>query len=155
MLIGFVIPESPSDGVVGAGGRMFVEAHRNGYGEEMVGTVAFDGPDDQDDQLASKVVATVTFDDEVFLHKWFATNGDVRDDVDIMTDVVTFLEVGRCATTTVTPGVFGCPHEEGVDYPEGGVCPACPFWEGRDRYEIFKALDPVPQPKRRWKKRRK
>jgi hypothetical protein len=27
----------------------------------------------------------------------------------------------------------GCPHEEGVDYPEGEACPDCPFWAGRSR----------------------
>ncbi|MFO0911407.1 MAG: DUF6288 domain-containing protein [Pirellulales bacterium] len=48
LLIKYVFPNSPSDGqvkagdlVVGAGGRMFVEKHRNGYGEEMFGA---DGP---------------------------------------------------------------------------------------------------------------
>lgn len=29
--------------------------------------------------------------------------------------------------------VFGCPHEEGIDYPEGASCPHCPYWAGRDR----------------------
>jgi hypothetical protein len=25
----------------------------------------------------------------------------------------------------------GCPHEEGEDFPEGGDCPFCPFWKGK------------------------
>src|SRR4029077_1894506 len=29
--------------------------------------------------------------------------------------------------------INGCPHEEGVDYPLGQVCPACPFWAKRQR----------------------
>jgi hypothetical protein len=29
--------------------------------------------------------------------------------------------------------MLGCPHEEGIDYPEGEACPACPFWAGRER----------------------
>jgi hypothetical protein len=29
--------------------------------------------------------------------------------------------------------INGCPHEEGVDYPLGQVCPACPFWAHRRR----------------------
>ena len=29
---------------------------------------------------------------------------------------------------------LGCPHEEGVDYPEGQICPQCPFWAHRDRW---------------------
>ena len=30
--------------------------------------------------------------------------------------------------------IIGCPHEEGIDYPDGQACPACPFWAGRDRW---------------------
>jgi hypothetical protein len=30
--------------------------------------------------------------------------------------------------------IFGCPHEEGIDYPEGASCPQCPFWKDRDRF---------------------
>jgi hypothetical protein len=26
-----------------------------------------------------------------------------------------------------------------VDYPEGGVCPACPYWTDHDREAIFDA----------------
>lgn len=48
LLIKYVFPKSPADGrvkagdlVVGAGGRLFKEAHRNGYGESVFGA---DGP---------------------------------------------------------------------------------------------------------------
>jgi hypothetical protein len=30
--------------------------------------------------------------------------------------------------------IIGCPHEEGIDYPEGSMCPKCPFWSSRDRW---------------------
>lgn len=30
--------------------------------------------------------------------------------------------------------IIGCPHEEGIDYPDGQVCPQCPFWAHRDRW---------------------
>ena len=30
--------------------------------------------------------------------------------------------------------IIGCPHEEGIDYPEGQACPQCPFWAHRDRW---------------------
>jgi hypothetical protein len=36
--------------------------------------------------------------------------------------------------TKVADGIIGCPHEEGVDYPEGKYCPQCPYWAGRDRW---------------------
>jgi len=48
LLIKYVFPDSPADGqvkagdlIVGADGRMFVETHRNGYGEKVFGA---DGP---------------------------------------------------------------------------------------------------------------
>ena len=28
--------------------------------------------------------------------------------------------------------IIGCPHEEGVDYPDGSKCPKCPFCAIRD-----------------------
>jgi hypothetical protein len=28
-------------------------------------------------------------------------------------------------STMVVGGIIGCPHEEGVDYPEGKYCPQC------------------------------
>src|SRR5712692_4405008 len=30
-------------------------------------------------------------------------------------------------------GIIGCPHEEGIDYPEGKSCPQCPYWARRAR----------------------
>jgi hypothetical protein len=35
---------------------------------------------------------------------------------------------------TMTDRIIGCPHEEGIDYPEGECYPLCPFWAGRDRW---------------------
>jgi hypothetical protein len=34
----------------------------------------------------------------------------------------------------MTEHIIGCPHEEGIDYPQGETCPQCPFWAHRDRW---------------------
>jgi len=34
----------------------------------------------------------------------------------------------------MTDGIIGCPHQEGIDYPDGEVCQECTFWKGRDRW---------------------
>jgi hypothetical protein len=34
----------------------------------------------------------------------------------------------------MTDGIIGCPHEDGIDYPEGTSCPKCPYWAGRNRF---------------------
>jgi hypothetical protein len=37
-------------------------------------------------------------------------------------------------TVVMADRIIGCPHEEGVDYPDGEKCPSCPFWATRDRW---------------------
>ena len=34
----------------------------------------------------------------------------------------------------MTDRIIGCPHEEGIDYADGTVCPMCPYWQDRDRW---------------------
>jgi len=34
----------------------------------------------------------------------------------------------------MTDRIIGCPHEEGIDYPEGQKCAQCPLWASRDRF---------------------
>lgn len=43
------------------------------------------------------------------------------------------MEAMRVRLTAGNP-LASRPHEEGVDYPEGHVCPQCPFWAHRDRW---------------------
>ena len=49
-----------------------------------------------------------------------------------------FVEKHDAVSVFVAGKILGCPHEEGVDYPEGGACPDCPFWAGRDRWAATK-----------------
>ena len=110
---------------------------RRGNRGDPIGTVALYGPNNR---LATKVVASINRGgDIVDLQKWFTANGDVRDSDTIMQSVVEFLDQHGAVTLSVTPGIYGCPHEEGIDYPSGGVCPACPYWADHDRQAIFDA----------------
>jgi hypothetical protein len=59
---------------------------------------------------------------------------DVRQDLDIGEQILAFLKPHARRSTVITEGIIGCPHEEGVDYPEGRSCPQCPYWAGRDRF---------------------
>ena len=100
-----------------------------------VGTIAFYGADDQ---FASKVVVGIMLsekDSEVsFLEKWWGTSIDVRFDPEILQNITKFLEEHQVDRVVMLDRIIGCPHEEGIDYPEGEKCPQCLFWATRDRW---------------------
>jgi hypothetical protein len=104
-------------------------------------TILFYGPDNR---FASKVVASVFAYDgaEPVLRKWFSEEMDVRLDPRIGRGIMAFFGEQKVRRVVSTPGLAGCPHEEGIDYP-GEVCPECPFWADKDRWEEA-SKPPVP-----------
>jgi hypothetical protein len=70
------------------------------------------------------------------LRKWFADSGDARATPRINDEIVAFLREHGVRTVAMAEGIIGCPHEEGIDYPDGGTCPHCPFWANRDRWGV-------------------
>src|SRR5258707_15170212 len=38
-----------------------------------------------------------------------------------------------CKSLAMLEEINGCPHQEGIDYPEGTSCPKCQFWAGKER----------------------
>lgn len=107
---------------------------RKGFRGYPTGTVAFYGPDNKH---ASKVVAAIVPGENREpdpLQKWFADELDVRVDPRVGREVLAFLRQNGARSIVVTRGIFGCPHEEGIDYPDGATCPHCPFWADRDRF---------------------
>jgi hypothetical protein len=107
---------------------------RKGFRGYPVGTVAFYGPDDR---RATKVVAGIVEGEDQgagLLKKWFSEELDVRLDPGIGKELSKFLGDCSVRSYTVTEGIIGCPHEEGIDYPEGEACPKCPFWADKDRW---------------------
>ena len=96
-------------------------------------TLAYYGPDDQ---FATKVVVGIVAEKEADvepLKSWSSTGADVRSDPVIGEQIAAFLEAHGVRSVLATDRLIGCPHEEGVDYPEGAKCPLCPFWATRDR----------------------
>lgn len=90
--------------------------------------------------MAKKVVAGIGRRGRVSeFENWFCDAGDVRDDDGIMQAEVDWLAAYGVATIAARPGVYGCPHEAGIDHPDGGVCPACPDWAEHDRETIAEA----------------
>ena len=67
------------------------------------------------------------------MRKWYSEHSDVRDDLEIIEQAISFLEQFDARTVLMLDRIIGCPHEEDIDYP-GPVCPECPFWANRDRW---------------------
>jgi hypothetical protein len=90
-----------------------------------IGTLAYYGPDDQ---TITKVIAGVLPNESTnpILKKW---QGDgIAEDASIAAEIGEFFQEHAAQNIVMTEGIIGCPHEEGIDYPEGEVCPECPFW---------------------------
>jgi len=107
---------------------------RKGFRGYPVGSVAYYGPDDR---KATKIVAGVVLregEEPAHLERWLSEGAEIRDDVDVLSAVVEFLRENNVKSVVLMERIIGCPHEEGVDYPEGESCPQCPFWANRDRW---------------------
>jgi hypothetical protein len=107
---------------------------RRGFRGYPVATIAFYGPDDE---FASKVAVGIVAADGADpdpLERWFAAELDVRRDPAIGDRILALIREHGVKTVAMSGRIIGCPHEEGIDYPPGEVCPECPFWAHRDRW---------------------
>ncbi len=114
--------------------RAIQKKSRRGFRGYPLGTVAYYGPDDR---RASKVAVGIVLndrDDPAELERWLSDDSDVRGDAEIQQEVFTFLKLHGVKSVAMADRIIGCPHEEGKDYPDGEVCPRCPFWAHRDRW---------------------
>lgn len=105
-----------------------------GFRGYPVATVAFYGPDEK---LATKVAVGIIESDGLHanvLERWFSESADVRTDPEIAEAIVRFIEAHGAKSVVAADRIVGCPHEEGVDYPEGEKCPNCAYWATRDRW---------------------
>lgn len=99
-----------------------------------VATVAYYGPDAS---RATKVAVGIISEEGHEadpLERWHSADSDVRFDQAICDSVLEFITAHRPKSVVMSPGIIGCPHEEGVDYPLGQKCPACPYWANKDRW---------------------
>lgn len=96
-------------------------------------TLAFYGPDDQ---KATKAVLGVFLreNEEPTIHRYFSEHKDARYNLQIQQSVLARLNEHGVRSLIMVEKIFGCPHEEGIDYPKGEACPKCLFWKGRDRH---------------------
>jgi hypothetical protein len=91
-----------------------------------------------DDTTVTKLVASILdlkTGSAMDLKKWISSDGsDLRRNSKVMAEIVEYFNANKISETIIMPKILGCPHEEGIDYPEGQPCPQCPFWNGKDRW---------------------
>jgi len=107
---------------------------RKGFRGYPLGTVALYGPNDR---VATKVAVGIVLGEEEEpseLRRWRSGGEDIRGDAEIERGIIDFLREHQVKSVVMTDRIIGCPHEEGIDYPEGETCPECPFWANRDRW---------------------
>jgi hypothetical protein len=107
---------------------------RRGYRGYPIGTVAFYGPDNTRASKVAVGIVTAQDTEPIVLERWFAEDGDIRTNPVVAGEILQFLGVHGAKSVVMSDGIIGCPHEEGIDYPVGQVCPQCPFWARHDRW---------------------
>ncbi len=106
---------------------------KSGFKGYPLATIAFYGPTDK---IATKIVVGIIPREQADaekLRKWFS-DGDIRHKPGIAEDILQFIKENDAVSVAMTDRIIGCPHESGIDYPEGQSCPQCPFWAGRNRW---------------------
>jgi hypothetical protein len=105
-----------------------------GFRGYPIGTIAFYGPNDRCASKATVGVIAAPDTAPVEMRRWFADSHDIRGDAAIAAEIATFLREHDVRSVSMVDAIIGCPHEEGIDYPAGEVCPRCPFWARFDRW---------------------
>ncbi len=107
---------------------------KQGFRGYPIATISLYGPTAE---FASKIVVAIFRDERQIaepLERWLSEDVDVRENIEVGEQVVALLEKHGVKSVVMTDRIMGCPHEEGIDYPEGKSCPRCPYWAGRDRF---------------------
>ncbi|MDD5410080.1 MAG: hypothetical protein PHF31_01480 [Methylobacter sp.] len=106
---------------------------RKGFRGHPVATIAYYGPTDKKaTKVAVGIIANKNADPEPI--KIWLSDVDVRNEAIIMEELLAFIAEHNAKSVIMFDRIIGCPHQEGIDYPDGEVCQECTFWKGRDRW---------------------
>ena len=114
--------------------RKFQKKAKQGFAGYPVATVSCYGPDNT---IATKVAVGIIQTEGAepsALERWTSETIDVRHDPQIIELILDFVSANRAKSVISPSRIIGCPHEQGIDYPEGQNCPKCQYWAGRDRF---------------------
>lgn len=111
---------------------------QKGFQGYPLGIIAFYG---RNDKVASKAVIGIVKaagGSPENIKKWIFEVGDLRKDVPSIKELFRYIEAHHVVSVALAPGIYYCPHEPGIDYPEGGACSFCPFWSNIKKPDLFK-----------------
>ncbi|MFN8454309.1 MAG: hypothetical protein U0401_06480 [Anaerolineae bacterium] len=93
-----------------------------------VATIAYYG---SDNRTPTKVAVGIVNQHNMVLalERWVGP--DVATSREIAAQIQVFIAQHGAKNVIVTDGIIGCPHEEGLDFPEGEDCLFGPFWQGK------------------------
>jgi hypothetical protein len=107
---------------------------KKGFRGYPVATIAYYGPDNRHATKVAVGIAESEAGGVAHMERWFSETTDVRRDPQINQAILRFIEGHGARSVAMFDRIIGCPHEEGIDYPEGEKCPKCRFWATRDRW---------------------
>lgn len=89
------------------------------------GLLLYFGPDDR---TVTKIIAGVMPAPGTHPEARSWQGDQVTEDPAVIQAIGEFFKSHRVHDVVMTEGVAGCPHEPGIDYPDGESCPYCPYW---------------------------
>jgi hypothetical protein len=93
-----------------------------------VGTIVYYGPDDK---ITTKIVASVFLAEDAPPIQSTWSGDDVITNPQVIRELGRFFQEKGVQRVVMTGSNAGCPHQQGIDYPEGESCPHCPYWKDR------------------------
>ncbi|RWE31624.1 hypothetical protein, partial [Mesorhizobium sp.] len=90
------------------------------------------GPDNVSATKLAVGIVRAPHSEPTELRRWLMETGDMQKSGTIFAEIAAFLKEREVHSVVMADRIIGCPHEEAIDYLEGGVCPHCPYWAGGD-----------------------
>lgn len=117
---------------------------QKGFQGYPLGIIAFYG---HTDKIATKAVIGIVKEaggSPQHIKRWVYDKGDLRKDVEAIKELFRYIEAHNVLSVALTPGIYYCPHEPGIDFPAGESCHLCPFWSKVKKPDLFKTTKAAP-----------
>jgi hypothetical protein len=111
---------------------------QKGFQGYPLGLIAFYGPNDLTATKAVIGIIKAPGGSPEDIRKWRFETGDLRKDVPSIKELFRYIEAHDVRSVALTPGIYYCPHEPGIDFPDNGACPYCAFWSHTRKPDLFK-----------------